>query len=122
MHKIEFDEEGNPKIPPKELTPIWAKADFMKSCDGIFWDAANERILIADSLANAVQAVDLDGNVTTICQEPTFDGADGKLDQPCEVLLRGTEMIISNFDMPVPGGVNTEFEKPNCLSVLKMDE
>jgi hypothetical protein len=118
-HKIEFNEDGSPKVDPKTPTPIWAKADFMKSCDGLFYDAPRERILCADSLANAVQAIDLDGNVTTIAAESTFDGANGKMDQPCEVLMRGDDMIISNFDMPVDGGVNTEFETPNCLSIIK---
>jgi len=118
-HKIEFNEDGTTKIDPKTPTPIWAKADFMKSCDGLFYDAPRERILCADSLANAVQAIDLEGNVTTIAAETTFDGANGKMDQPCEVLMRGDDMIISNFDMPVDGGVNTEFETPNCISIIK---
>jgi hypothetical protein len=37
------------------------------------------------------------------------------------VLIRGREMIISNFDFPVPGGVNTKFEMPNTLSRLSLD-
>ena len=119
IHKVEFDEQGNPK--DSKPSPIWAKADFMKSCDGIFYDSASKEIYVADSLANAVQIVSLDGAVRTLVQEPTFDGADGRLDQPCELLLRGKEVIVSNFDMPVEGGVNTEFEMPNTISVIRLD-
>jgi hypothetical protein len=93
----------------------------MKSCDGLFCDQATGTIYVADSLANAVQAVAPDGTVTTLAEEPTDDGAGGKLDQPCEVLLRGKELIISNFDMPVEGGVNQKAERPQFMSVIRLD-
>jgi len=115
LHKIEFNENGEPVTP--RPAPVWSKAPFMKSCDGLFYDAKKDVILVADSLANAVQVVNLKGKVRCLAQEPTFDGAGGKLDQPCEA---GSEVIVSNFDMPVPGGVNTEFETPNCISVIKL--
>ena len=38
-----------------------------------------------------------------------------------EVVIRGKEMVVSNFDMPVEGGVNKKFEVPNFLSVIKME-
>jgi sugar lactone lactonase YvrE len=110
LHKIEFDEEGNAKP-----AYICAKAPFMKSCDGIFCDVTTDEIYIADSIANAVQVVRPDGTVYTLAQDPEGDGADGRMDQPCEVLLRGDEVIVSNFDFPVPGGVNTKYETPNTL-------
>jgi hypothetical protein len=58
--------------------------------------------------------------VQCVAQELTDDGKDGKLDQPCEVVFRGKQMIISNFDMPVEGGVNKKFEVPNWISVIEM--
>lgn len=118
VHKIEFNKKGKATTP--RPAPIWAKADFMKSADGLFYDKVKKEIYVADSLANAIQIVSLDGKVRTLSQEPTFDGADGRMDQPCEALLRGREVIISNFDMPVEGGVNTEFEVPNCISVIRL--
>ena len=116
LHKVEFDAQGNPKP-----SVIFAKTDFMKSCDGIICDTKTDRIYIADSLANAVQVVFPDGSVQTLAQEPESDGRNGRLDQPSEPVLRGNEVIVSNMDFPVPGGVNTKFEMPNCLSVITLD-
>jgi len=119
LHKIEFEAKGNVTTP--RPAPVWAKAPFMKSCDGILYCPKADKIFVADSQANAVQMVTMDGRVQCFAQEPTDDGKDGKLDQPCEVVIRGKEMIISNFDMPVEGGVNKKFEVPNYLSVIKLD-
>lgn len=120
VHKLEFDAKGEPKKSDGPL-PVWAKAPFMKSCDGITYDPKTDKIYVADSQANAIQAVSMDGSVQCLAQEPTFDGADGKMDQPCEVVFRGRDMIISNFDMPVEGGVNKKFEMPQFLSIIRME-
>jgi sugar lactone lactonase YvrE len=117
VHKVAFDKEGNPVN--ARPAAIWAKADFMKSADGLFYDKKKKEIYVADSLANAIQIVSLSGKVKTLAQESTFDGKDGRMDQPCEALLRGRDVIISNFDMPVEGGVNTEFEVPNTISIIR---
>jgi hypothetical protein len=76
---------------------------------------------VADAQANAVQMVSMDGSVQCLAQELTDDGANGKLDQPSEVLVRGNDLIISNFDFPVEGGVNKHFEMPNFMSVIKIE-
>lgn len=120
LHKYEFNDKGECTTP--KPAPIWAKAPFMKSCDGILFDKKTQKIYVADSQANAIQAVSLDGKVECLAQEPTDDGKDGKMDQPCEVVIRGKDMVVSNFDMPVEGGVNKKFEVPNFLSVIKMDK
>ena len=122
VHKFEFDEKGQPKQPIDKPCPVWAKAPFMKSCDGILYDKNRDRIYVSDSQANAIQIVPMDGSVQCLAQEPTFDGANGKLDQPCEVVIRGKDLIISNFDMPVEGGVNKKFEMPNFISVIRLDD
>ncbi|MBC8868545.1 MAG: hypothetical protein H8E44_03970 [Planctomycetes bacterium] len=116
LHKVEFDAQGNPKP-----AVVFAKEDYMKSCDGIICDTKTDRIYVADSLANAVQIVFPDGTVQTLAQEPESDGRNGRLDQPSEPVLRGNEVIISNMDFPVPGGLNTKFEMPNCLSKITLD-
>ncbi len=116
MHKIEFGADG--KVVSNR---IFAKADFMKSCDGIWYDARTQKIYVADSLANAVQMISLDGKVETLARDPNNDGSNGRLDQPCEVLVRGNEVIVSNMDFPVPGGVNKTFDKPWTMSVIKLD-
>ena len=116
LHQVKFDAQGNPQPPT-----IFAQAPFMKSCDGIFCDLATDRIYVADSVANAVQVVTPRGRVFTLAQDPENDGTDGRLDQPAEVLIRGREVIASNFDFPVPGGVNTKFEVPNTLVRIPLD-
>jgi len=116
MHKIVFDQQG--KV---QSNALFAQAPFMKSCDGIWYDKRTSKIYVADSLANAVQIVSLDGSVQTLAQDPNNDGSGGRLDQPCEVLVRGSEVIVSNMDFPVEGGVNKTFDKPYTMSVIKLD-
>lgn len=116
VHKIEFDADGKVKS-----NTVFAKADFMKSCDGLIFDPETDTIYVADSRANAVQAVALDGKVTTLAQNGDTDGLDGGMDQPCEVLLRGREVIVSNMDWPVPGCINQKHTMPATLSVIKLD-
>ena len=117
VHKLEFDAEGN--VTKNE---IFAKADCMKCADGLFFDPETEKIYVADSRANAVQMVSLDGSVQTLAQNGDTDGLDGGMDQPCEVLVRNGEVIVSNMDWPVAGCINTEYSKPCTLSVIKLDE
>lgn len=56
------------------------------------------------------------------CNTP--DGADGSLDQPCEVLIRGNELIVISMDMPWkdPTGllVNTKIDEPYTISVIPL--
>ena len=78
-------------------------------------------IYVADSKANAVQMVFLDGSVRTLAQNGNTDGLDGGMDQPCEVLLRGRELVVSNMDWPVPGCVNDAYNEPCTLSVIRLD-
>ncbi len=115
LHQITFDKDGNANKPT-----VFAQAPFMKSCDGIFCDLKTDKIYVADSLANAVQVVSPDGSVHTLAVDEENDGSGGRLDQPSEVLLRGDEVIATNMDFPVPGGVNTKFDKPYTISVIKL--
>ncbi len=116
LHRTTFDDKGNPTE-----TTLFAKAPFMKSCDGIFCDLKTDRIYVADSLANAVQVVYPDGSVRTLAVDEENDGSGGRLDQPSEVVMRGNELIVTNMDFPVPGGINTKFDKPYTISVIKLD-
>jgi len=116
VHRLTFDEQGN--VTSNE---VFAKEDFMKSADGLFRDPENDKIYVADSKANAVQVVSPDGSVETLAQNGETDGLDGGMDQPCEVLLRGRELIVSNMDWPVPGCVNTKYDEPCTLSVIRLD-
>ena len=117
LFKVTFDKDGKPSEPV-----LFAKDPAMLCADGIFYDKKRKKIFVADSIANAVQVVDLDGNVTTLASDTDNTGAGGRLDQPCEVIIRGDEVIISNMDFPVPGGVNTTFDKPYTISVIKLED
>lgn len=97
---------------------IFARAECMKSSDGLMFDPVKNVIYVADSRANAIQIVSLDGKVTTLAANGDTDGADGGMDQPCETLLRGRELIVSNMDWPVPGTVNTKYDPLATLSVI----
>ncbi len=114
MFKISFDAQG------KATTKVFVRDPKLTCVDGLFFDPVAKVIYVADSERNAIQVVTLDGKVSVLWENDDTDGSDGLLDQPCEVLLRGGEMIIANFDMPLPGLKNTKFDKPYTLSVIKL--
>jgi len=115
IHKITFDEQG--KV---TSNTIWVKTEKMKCADGLCCDKKTGRILVADMVQNAIQLIHPDGTVETIAMNGDTDGADGGLDQPCEAIFRGDEVIISNMDWPFEGVVNTTWDKPYTLSVVKL--
>lgn len=117
VHRITFDAQGNPAGPPA----IFAKDSKMRSADGMYFDKKTDRLYVADSLSNAVQVVEQDGRVWTLSQYGDSTGADGDLDQPCEVILWDGVIVSSNMDFPVPGGVNTTFDPPYTLSEIRLD-
>jgi hypothetical protein len=116
IHKIAFDEVGD-----VVSNTIFVDDPKMKCADGLFCDPQTGRILVADMIQNAIQMVYPDGTVETIAMNGDTDGADGGLDQPCEAILRGNQVIISNMDWPFEGVVNTTWDKPYTLSVVTLD-
>jgi len=116
IHKITFDAQGN-----VASNTIFVQEETLKCADGLFCDPLTDRILVADMIQNAVQWVHPDGTVEMIAMNDDTDGADGGIDQPCEAILRGNEVIISNMDWPFPGVVNTTWDKPYTLSVVTLD-
>jgi len=115
-HKIAFDKDG--KV---VSNTEFAKSPKMASCDGLFYDSKRRVVFVADSTFNAVQMIDLKGKITTLARNGDTDGADGSIDQVCEVIVRGDELIIINMDFPFPGLVNTTHDKPYTISVIKLD-
>lgn len=98
----------------------FTKAGQMQSADGLFYDPRSQRLYVADILANAIRAVHLDGQVETVAQNGDCDGAGGLLDAPSEVIVRGRELIVANFDRVFPGGVNTKSERRHTLSAISL--
>jgi sugar lactone lactonase YvrE len=115
IHKITFDAQDN-----VTSNTIFVNNPNLKCADGLFCDLKTDRIIVADMVQNAVQFVHPDGSVEMIAMNGDTDGADGGIDQPCEAILRGNEVIISNMDWPFEGIVNTTWDKPYTLSVVKL--
>ncbi|MBE0536570.1 MAG: hypothetical protein IH624_12965 [Phycisphaerae bacterium] len=115
IHRLTFDAAG-----AVTSNSIWVKDKQIKSADGLFFDAKDQRIIVADLVQNAVHFVYLDGRVETLAKNGDTDGADGSLDEPCEAIRRGDEIIISNMDWPFEGIVNTTWDKPYTLSVVQL--
>jgi sugar lactone lactonase YvrE len=116
LHKLTFDAEGN----VAEQTVFVDKPDVIPCGDGIFCDLSTDEIYVTDSEQNAIHIVSPDGSVKLLWMNDDTDGSGGLLDQPCEPLIRGDELIIVNFDMPFPGLKNTTFDKPYTISVIKL--
>ena len=61
------------------------------------------------------------GTIETLWQnEDVTDKHTGQLDQPCEALVRGNEIIVSNMDWPFPGFKNGKHQLPATLSVISL--
>ena len=116
MHKITFDKRRN-----VQSNEVFSKAPGqMINCDGMSRDAANN-LYVADSAANAIQVVHPDGSVTTLAQnDDIVDKRTGLMDQPCEALVRGNEIIVSNMDWPFPKFKNSKHQLPATLSIIKL--
>ena len=87
--------------------------------DGLIIDRATDKAYICGSRLNSIEVVDLKTNAhTTLARNGDTDGAGGKLDQPAEVLLKGKQLIISNYDNPEKHFVNTKSDAPHTESVI----
>jgi len=118
VSRITFDDQGN--IASQER---WVLSPQLKTADGMFADKARNRIYIADSKDNAIRVLSsVDGTVTSLWENGDSDGAEGLLDQPTDVLVRGDQLIIANFDLPPPaGGIkNDEHDNEHTLSVIRL--
>jgi hypothetical protein len=116
IHKLTFGADGNVKS-----NDVFAQAPgLMINCDGMHRDAA-DNLYVADSAANAIRIIRPNGTVETLWEnEAVEDKRTGQLDQPCEALVRGNEIIVSNMDWPFPKFKNTKYQLPATLSVIKL--
>ena len=98
-------------------------AEGMGAVDGMAWDAGTKKIYLTDLAHNAVYAVDMEGNKTLLAQNPDTDGSGGALDAPAEVIVRGKDAIITNFDATglTPDMFNQAADLPINLFVIKLD-
>jgi hypothetical protein len=118
MYKITFDDKGN-----VASNKLFAKAPWLKTCDGMSCDQRTDKLYVADSAANAIQVIEPNGMVWTFAQNGDVkDKRLGTLDQPCEALVRGDTIVVSNMDWPFPGFVNTKWQMPATLSVIDLKD
>lgn len=117
MFKIEFDKKGQVKS-----NKLFAEAACLKTCDGMSCDLRTDKLYVADSASQAIQVICPEGKVTTLSQNgDVTDKRTGGLDQPCEALVRGNTIVVSNMDWPFPKFVNTKWQQPATLSVIPLD-
>lgn len=117
LYQTTFDKKGKPSKPV-----LFAQDSKMASADGLIFSSKDKCFFVADMLKNAVQKVDLQGKVETVHANGDTNGADGSLDQPCEVLLRGRELIVVNMDMPWESDLltNKKIDEPYTVSVIDL--
>jgi len=106
----------------KSTTCIIDDPEKVPSADGMFWDEKSNMIYLAESASNAIIRFSLDGKtIETVWENGDTCGADGLLDQPCEVIIRGDDLISVDFDMSFPGLKNTKYDKWHGLHIIDMD-
>ena len=92
--------------------------DKMHSADGIVYDPLSKQIFVADLVDNAIHSVDMKGNVTMLHKNGNSDGSDGSLEAPVDVVIRGRELVVLNWDGGF--GVNETPDKPFTISVINL--
>lgn len=90
--------------------------------DGLVIDRATDRLYVCDAEKNAIRIVVSDGTVSTLTENGDTNGRNGLLDQPAEVLLKGNQLLIANYDVPDQAFKNQRFDAPHTLSVIQIDK
>lgn len=89
--------------------------------DGLVIDRATDKAYLCVSRLNAIDAVDLKTNAhSVLARNGDTNGAGGKLDQPAEVLLKGKQLLVSDYDKPDKKFVNTKSDAPHTESVIDL--
>lgn len=89
--------------------------------DGLVIDRKTDKAYICSSRLNAIDVVDLkSGAHTVLARNGDTDGANGLLDQPAEVLLKGNQLIVSDYDNPNKHFVNSKSDAPHTESVIDL--
>lgn len=116
VYKTTMDDQNN-----KIATTLLVKG--MIATDGMKWDARTDKLYITDLFANAIYSIDKGGKLELLVKNEDTNGADGKLDGPSEVVIRGKDIIVMNFDAVFdnPKMVNTKADFPYTLSVITLN-
>lgn len=94
----------------------------MTCCDGIVYDAKNDRIICTAAAQNKLCAWNVKkARMETVWKNADTDGADGLLDQPSELMiLPDGRMVVVNIDAPSPGMLNSGADSVHTLSVIDL--
>jgi sugar lactone lactonase YvrE len=113
--KFTFDENG--EVASQE---IFARGQGIESTDGLKVHPRTDDIYVADFVGNAVHKIDAKTReIKTLAKNAVNLGsADGQLDIPSEVCIRGNWLYISNIDLPLAGN---EYDAPHTLSVIRLE-
>ncbi|MHC4504380.1 MAG: NHL repeat-containing protein [Planctomycetota bacterium] len=115
MTKVSFKADGS--VAKQE----YIDKTSIECCDGIYCDQTTDEIYITNSKNNSIHILDTKTNkMRLLWVNEDDDGAGGLLDQPCEPLLRGNQLIVVNFDLSFPGLKNQTNDKFNTLSVFNL--
>ena len=89
-------------------------------CDGICYDPVRNHMLLTAAEQNGIYAWDIaQKKMSVLWANGDTDGADGLLDQPCEVMmLDENRVLVVNIDAPSPFMVNTKADTVHTLSIL----
>ncbi len=118
IYKLTFDDKGN-----VASNTLFIRDNRCPCGDGMRLDPRTGRIYIADSQNNAIHYfIPPSSKLYTLWANEDSDGLTGLLDQPCEPLVRGNELIISNFDGNFPGLKNKGYDRFHTLSVIKLED
>ncbi|TVT42833.1 hypothetical protein FNT36_01710 [Hymenobacter setariae] len=117
FHRLTLNPDGS--LAKQEVVPVAAPK--IPCIDGLVIDRATDKAYVCDSRLNAIEVIDLNTNAHTIlARNGDTDGAGGKLDQPAEVLLKGKQLIVSDYDKPEKHFVNTKSDAPHTESVIDL--
>jgi len=119
-----------------EMKELVRDLTILSCVDGICYYEKKNWVLIADSEKNAIRYWDIDEQkIKLLWENGDTDGADGLLDQPCEVMvwkdcrffgLCGSDkLIVVNFDWTFPGlrnagGDESKNDKVYTISVIDL--
>ncbi|MDJ0366063.1 SMP-30/gluconolactonase/LRE family protein [Hymenobacter sp. H14-R3] len=117
LYRVTLKPDGS--YASQEIVPVAGPK--IPCIDGFVIDRATDKAYITSARLNSIDVVDLKTNAHSIlARNGDTNGAGGRLDQPAEVLLKGKQLLISNYDNPVPHFVNTKSDAPHTESAIDL--
>ena len=117
FYKVTLKPDGT--VAKQEAVPV--RGPKIPCIDGLVIDRKTDKAYLCNARQNAIEVVNLkDNSRTTLSRNGDTDGTGGLLDQPAEVLLKGNQLIISDYDNPEKHFVNTKSDAPHTESVIDL--